>query len=477
MIGRASLPALLALVLLLFGCARPAAAQPSSSPVYFLAIGSSRFLLPADPADHGFPDLLGARNGANSLADLFVQGGATFGITLTSPEGSIVGKKDIDAAVDAILARIAKDRRAGETPLLIVYIAAHGISDGFSWNQFSVPGDLTYRGEPEKLSPVALTDKAIHTATLVDRLNKAKLHYLLVIDTCYEGTASRFDSPVLTPMAQQNVGDIAAALRFMNEFHQSDPVLFSIEPGKTVKVAPDPADPTHNSVGPLARRLILLIDAARANNRLVTLASIVTALTDPNGDPLTTPAITHAQPAGWWNVPIVRIAAHPGAIEDREGTAIAPQLCCLAEPDNGAAATLPEVPARGTIVLRSAKGESILSGAAVTLADKFRVTFSDPQTLDITAKDGEEDWSFEFVSPKPLAVGRYAGATRAPFQEDGRNGMSASGRSTACNELHGEYEIASMPQGAGGKLSLRFSQFCDDDRTPLTGSIDLQLGQ
>ncbi|PJG47218.1 hypothetical protein CAF53_02400 [Sphingobium sp. LB126] len=462
------------LALLLFGCARPAAAQPAS-PVYFLSVGSSRFLQPADPADHGFPELLGARNGANSLADLLAQGGAKFGITLTSPEGSIVGKKDIDAAVEAILARIAKDRRAGETPLLIVYIAAHGISDGFSWNQFSVPGDLTYRGEPEKLSPVELAEQAIHAATLVDRLNKAKLHYLLVVDTCYEGTPSRLDSPVLTPMAQQNIGDIATALRFLNEFHQNDPVLFSIEPGKTVKVAPDPADPTHNSMGPLARRLVLLINSAKANGRGVTLASMVAALTDPHGDPLTTPSITHAQRAAWWDMPVIRAGAQPGEIEDREGTATVPQLCCLAKSARAAAAPKP-LPARGSVILRSAAGESILGGQPLTLTKDFAVTFSDPQTLDIAVADPDGDWSFEFAAPIPLAIGRYAGATRSPFQQDGRNGMSASGHSSGCNELHGEFEITALPGAGGGRLALRFTQYCDDDKAPLTGTIDLAFG-
>lgn len=191
--------------------------------IYYLAVGSSRYLDPAGDNDHGFQRLDGARNGAVALSDRLSAGGARFGISLTSPEGSVIGLADFNKALDDLLARVASDKAA--EPILIVYIAAHGISDGFAWNHFSVPGDLTYRGEPGKLSPAQLGEQAIYAADIAFRVKKARLRYLLILDTCYEGTPSVFQSPVLSQAASDSIASDAQALRFANEFHQADPVL------------------------------------------------------------------------------------------------------------------------------------------------------------------------------------------------------------------------------------------------------------
>jgi hypothetical protein len=293
--------------------------------VYFLAVGSSRYLPPEHPADHGFSNLDGARNGALMLADRLKRGGANYGISLTSPAGSPVALTDVNRAFDDVVSRIRRDNSAN--PILLVYIASHGISDGFAWNHFSVPGDFTYRGDPSKLPADRLALYTIHAADLVDKLDRSHVHFVLLLDSCYDGKAAEFDSPVLTSIASQSIGSIANALRYLNEFHEENPVLFSTEPGTRVAVAPDPTDP-ENNVGPLARRLILLIDKSEAEHRNVSVAKLVEWLLSATSDSATRPAVTHAEAASWWKNDIVRTGARIGIEEDRKGTARHARVCC-----------------------------------------------------------------------------------------------------------------------------------------------------
>lgn len=444
-----------------------AAAQPS---VYFLTVGSSRYLKPADSDDHGFQQLDGARNGATAISDRLSQGGARYGISLSSPEGNIVGLADFNRALDDILQRIRADK--AQAPVLIVYIAAHGISDGFAWNHFSVPGDLTYRGDPDKLPPDQLADKAIYAAAVVDRLNKAHIHYLLVLDTCYEGTASAFESPVLSATASKNIGDIAQALRFSNEFHQPDPVLFSTTPGTTVPVAPDPTDPASNSMGPLGRRLVMLINAKATAGQSISVGDIVSSLRSPSADPLTRPAVTNATPSPWWNTILYTARAKPGEVDERSGSASSPRLCCIADvsgPTSNAS------PARGTIRLVGAPGEFISDGQSITLREGITLERPDAMSLILRVPDPDGDWELHFTAAKALAIGSFPNAERSGFASGGHPGLAITGHARGCNDVRGRFAIASLPSKQNGRLALRFSQLCDDSSVALSGDIQVQI--
>ena len=455
---------LLGLLAIVASCS--ASAEPA---VYFLSVGSSRYLEPSASGDHGFQRLDGARNGATALSDRLSQGGARFGITLSSPEGTIVGLADFDRALDDILVRIRADKPAA--PVVVVYIAAHGISDGFAWNHFSVPGDLTYRGDPDALPPDQLAEQAIYAAAVVDRLNKAHVHYVLILDTCYEGKASVFESPVLSATALQNIGDIDKALRFANEFHQGDPVLFSTTPGTTVPVAPDPTDPASNSMGPLARRLVMLIDARAEAHANITVGDIVTALQSPSVDRLTRPAVTNAVAAAWWNTALYRASATSGQVEEREGTATSPRLCCVADTTSTASNA---VPVRGTITLTGAPGEFITDGKAITLRDAITLERPDPRSMTLRVPDPDGDWELDFTAAKPFAVTSYAGAERAGFAK-GRPGLAITGHGRACNEVRGRFAIINLPSPQARMLALEFTQLCDEETAPLTGRVEVRL--
>lgn len=335
-----------------------------------------------------------------------------------------------------------------------------------------MPGDLTYTGEPDKLSAESLAEQAVYAAALVDRLKKAGVHYLLILDTCYEGTPSRFDSPVLTAVASQNISDIAKALRFMNEFHQEEPVLFSTTPGSTVPVAPDPTDPKNNSMGPLARRLVLLVDARVASKRQISVGDVVDWLGSPSADRDTRPAVTNAQPAKWWGTPLVTPGAKPGQLEERSGTATKPVLCCAAV---SPAPATKELRVRGTISLIGSPSEFLTDGNTVTLRTSITIERPDPKTITLHAVDPDGDWEINFTSATPLAVQSYANATRAGFAENGQPGLAVTGHAHGCNEVRGSFDILSLPSGKNRKFAARFVHFCDDLSAPLKATVDVEI--
>jgi hypothetical protein len=438
--------------------------------VYFLSVGSSRYLDPKSGDDHGFQKLDGARNGAVALSERLSEGGARFGISLSSPEGTIVGLADVNRALDDILKRIAADKPSN--PILVFYIAAHGISDGFAWNHFSVLGDLTYRGDPDKLPPDQLADRALYAAALVDRLGKAHIHYLLILDTCQEGKASVFNSPVLSATASHNIGDIAQALRFMNEFHQADAVLFSTTPGTTVPVAPDPTDPASNSMGPLARRLVILIDAKAAARKSISVADMIASLRSASADTLTRPAVTNATPATWWSNFLYVPGSKAGMLEERTGTATVPRLCCVVEVPNAASVG---VPVNGTITLVGAPGDFITNGKTINLRAGITLERANPVSITLRVPDPDGDWELDFTVGQPFVVGNYAKAERARFAADDRPGLSVSGHAHGCNDVHGQFAVTSLPGAKSGALAMTFKQLCDDVAAPLTGIVQVHL--
>lgn len=84
--------------------------------------------------------------------------------------------------------------------------------------------------------------------------------------------------------------------------------------------------------------------------------------------------------------------------------------------------------------------------------------------------DSNTWWSLDFagVQDTPLAVGKYTGATRWPFQSPTTPGLSFSGDGRGCNELYGEFEIYELEtQGSAiTKLAADWTQYCESLNSP-----------
>jgi hypothetical protein len=167
--------------------------------LYFLAIGSSTYAAPTGSTEHGLDDIYGANNGAKAFAQRLRSGGAEFGVVLTSDEGHLVTLDDINSALQRVATVISATHAS--SPFLVVYFAGHGISEGIAWNHFSLPGTFTYRGRPEDLQVDELAKATLHAGSFADDLDKLRVPYMLILDTCYEGKRRDIESQVLTATA------------------------------------------------------------------------------------------------------------------------------------------------------------------------------------------------------------------------------------------------------------------------------------
>src|SRR5487761_1981878 len=126
---------------------------------YFLAVGSTFYIQPHYPKERGFDKLPGANESARLVARILSRNGAT-GITLTSDRSAFISRSDFDAALATVIARVKAAKPLH--PLLVVYFAGHGISEGVAWNHFSVPGNFVYGAPLKRLDAEELARHTVH---------------------------------------------------------------------------------------------------------------------------------------------------------------------------------------------------------------------------------------------------------------------------------------------------------------------------
>ena len=321
------------LALFILPFADSALAQTARYDVFFVSVGSQHYAARQSGAVRSFKSIHGVNRSAKRIANLLLRGGASFGVLVTSEQHSFVGLVDVDNALDRVIG--AAKTSGAERPFLIFYFAGHGISEGIAWNLFGIPGNLQLASdELNSFCLEDLGDQALHVATIVERLTQSSFPYLIMIDTCYEGSAANFRSPVLSAEASRNLADLAAVLRFMNEFHQPEPVLFSTEPGTLVPTVSDPRNASGQlTVAPLARRATLLADKANRHGEAVSLAAFLDHFSSGSSDNETEPAVTRAEhdPTLWAGFILDHKTKHRGRLEEYKGTAQEVVLCCSEE--------------------------------------------------------------------------------------------------------------------------------------------------
>jgi hypothetical protein len=447
--------------------------------VYYLAIGSQDYIEVPAPT-HAFPSIDGVRKSARAVADVFANAGSRYGVLLVSGENQLIGVSDVYSALDKINAKLRSDRPAN--PLIVYYFAGHGISEGISWNHFSVPGNLAYRGALSDLDLQVIGDAAIYTADLVDRLEKTKLPFLVILDNCYEGKARNFNSPVLSKPAQQSLTQSANVLKFMNEFHDTYPVLFSTEPGTTVTTAPDPRDPSPQVTGvaPLARRILIM---RKQSPNQVRLGDFISRMTSAQLDGTTKAAVTHSAPVKSGDAIIWSSNLPKGTHAEIVGTASKPVILGRT---GTAAVTTPKTPsapkiASGTISISGPPGEFISDGKSYAFAGnkvRIEITQNTPGELDIEVPDDAGSWGFSFATGGGRAFEKKTYGAAQRLSNANHPGLEVTAPGRGCNETHGEYsvdDVAFDAQRNVTRFSARFRQLCDDQRQPLTGAINISV--
>jgi hypothetical protein len=444
---------------------------------FFLTAGSSYYTQPPSAGLHGFGELSGANSSARLVADLLSRGGALAGITLVSDRSHFLSKADFEAALEAVAQQIKA--RGPNNPLLVVYFAGHGVSEGVAWNHFSVPGNVVYGAPLARLDVDEIARHMIHAGLLTDKLDALKIPYLLLLDTCYAGQPVSFTSPVLTDQAIQNLQAVAGVLRFMNEFHIPNPVIFSAEPGTEVPLAPDPRSPTQASLGPIARRILLVSRKVAASGVELSLSQFVAQLTSTSLDNETKPPVTHAIAPIKDDVLLGPAAASQTKVEERVATATSADFCC--NPDMVGIVSTATGGARmmtGTLVFEGPTGEFVSGGRRVSISGPRKsvsMIERDTHSVELTF-EGADGWELDLAAPdnQPLATKRYPAAQRYPFQDSAHPGLSLTGAGRACNSVSGEFTITSLVRDQVKHITLfaaDFSQCCDDGKQILKGSV------
>jgi hypothetical protein len=450
--------------------------------LYFIAVGSTIYLKPPSSDLHGFRELDGMNTSARLVADRLQRSGAIFGVLLTSnvDRRLAVGLPDIKAAIERIRSELQKV--PVKDVLLVFYFAGHGISEGIAWNHFSVPGNLVFRGAIGDLSIDELALKTLRAASLVDDLEQLGVRYVVLLDNCYEGTETSFESPFLTGQAIKNLSDTSTTLKFINEFHQGNPVLFSTKPGTAVKPVKDPTDP-HSVVGRLARRLVLTIDDAARSHGVVSLADFVHSMTSSTLDPVTSPAITNAEQDSIWSRPMILFGGSQGAVEERRGTAETLEVCGKAgkSTEESLNASGASKPMYGKIQILGSAGEYVTEGRNLQFSSpsaQFSVNDQNVGQVLIEVTAGLDSWEIELATADKHAFspGRYDKAEKNGFADPGHPGMLITGAGRGCNDVAGSFVVKEVAYDSAGylkKLSLDAVQYCDGGSPPLRMIIDL----
>jgi hypothetical protein len=345
-----------------FLLARTAAAHEAFD-VFYVAIGSGSYMKPQIDGIEGLDSIPGAVKSARAVAGLLQRGGSAFGITLVSDSSHFVGRDDMVKALWRVFEKIRTTHP--RHPLFVVYFAGHGISNGFTWDHFSLPGNVVYREmHNSAAASVVMLDLTLNAATLVTWLRGTNLPFLVLLDTCYEGEKKEFYwddvvPPEKAPDCSSDLSGFCAAFkkqveplhkfdiqmkemaagfnqmlvgfRTANRFEDTYPVLFSAEPGRTVATVADPYN--HDSgalaVAPLARRAMLILTPALGHDEALSLEGFVHQMASPTFDlHNTSPAVTFSVMPKDASLLLISKVSHQGRFESEFGTATVPVVCC-----------------------------------------------------------------------------------------------------------------------------------------------------
>ena len=272
--------------LCLLACSLPAAAFD----IFYVSVGNSHYRSVSTRGVHSFESISGGNKSARKVAEYLGRIGALHGILFRTEPKRFVTREQVLGALKEVIRKAKKY----PNPIIFYYFIGHGISEGIGWNHFSVPSDFI--GSLQDVNVDALSAVTLYTGEIFDLLESSNIRFIMMLDNCYEGDPVSLTSAVFSKSLQQNLNDIFQVLRFMNEFHKPNIVLYSTKPGTVASMAADPINPASNiGVGPLARRFLLIVDQALHDEKILTLENFLKQMTNPTLDTKTNPAVNFAE--------------------------------------------------------------------------------------------------------------------------------------------------------------------------------------
>lgn len=266
--------------------------QPAGAfDLFYVSVGNSWYKNTSDP--------LGDSNlGAQSIARALRRAGAVNGITLISERGAYVTSKDVVTALEEVI----DESHQADNPLIIFYFMGHGRSGGSTVEHVSVTG--SYKGESD--AKAILTIDRVRSA-----LSSSGVPYILLMDNCFWRERIDLVAPIgllgLGGPAFSVAGETVSALKegglaggtFVGQALKEamnvgtgkpNPPLINLEiyaaaEQDTTTTVPHPQDPRYD-IGPLARRIILLLTEAMEKRSSISVSHFVNEMQNRSFDPV-----------------------------------------------------------------------------------------------------------------------------------------------------------------------------------------------
>jgi hypothetical protein len=244
--------------------------------IHYLSVGNASY---ADDT-LSIPD---ANTSARQIAGLLRRIGAAGGETLLSQDDARVTAADVREALE----RVADAAASAADPLVVYYFIGHGRTAEPGGIHVSLTG--VYDG-----SEATDASSRIQTDELRDILDERGLAYILILDNCY------YREPVegvvgLARAVNDKFFDLGRLVA-KQDFRQLDRVariaLYAASPGNVVRTLPHPKSDAY-AIGPLARRLLLLLDEAPEDG--LSVQAWLDRMTDQGFDSSSVPGKTDAE--------------------------------------------------------------------------------------------------------------------------------------------------------------------------------------
>jgi hypothetical protein len=321
-------------------CALGSAKAKSPYTFYYLTIGcenyerdESKFY---DQDFIPFDELPQASTSARTMETLLKQSLKAKGFNLSSTEQNLITKTRIFSSLAKLDAQIKNDKAA--KPFIIFYYCGHGTSDNLAMSQILIPGDFTISEKEQKSNQKdrvnVLKQHIILLRDISDYFEKRKYSYMLLVDCCRQTMGKDVRKIFLTVANEQydkvlanedwinemkkagasdedfkglkanfdtSMKDMLKQFNTINEYHQSNAVVFATTPGKEA----EPVHFPHNNIiklvdrdneediGPVCRRTILAFEKFyNSKNLTYTIRDFVNDLKDIKLDKESVPSIS-----------------------------------------------------------------------------------------------------------------------------------------------------------------------------------------
>jgi hypothetical protein len=238
--------------------------------IHYLSVGNAAYR----EEQLTIPD---ANTSARQIAGLLRRIGSKGGITLLSEENAYVTATDVKNS----LRTVAEAAASEADPLVVYYFIGHGRTAEPGGVHVSLTG--AYDGRD-----TTVATSQIETIELREILEKLGLPYLIILDNCY------YREPVdgITSLGRAvgdkffgiglSIGAIPSGLEPRIEARRPQITIYAASPGSVAQTVPHPESDAY-AIGPLARRLLLLLDEAPEGG--LSVRAWLDGMTDGSFDP------------------------------------------------------------------------------------------------------------------------------------------------------------------------------------------------